>query len=370
MIGSLFSAVHRKIFVSSCGKSCSKVYISMERRQILQEPVTHMKINGTITVNQLVQEFENSGSFGAGRVAAACNIYERMLRDEKCTVFLALAGAVVPAGLRTLIADLVRENMFDVIVTTGANMVHDSIEALGTHHYKGSSLADDDVLYKNHIYRIYDVYAPEEGFVKLDHKLVEIYDEIADENQGRTLSSSMFARELGKRLDDSDSILTAAYETSTPIFMPAVRDSEFGYAYYLHATRRAFKNTLVVDAFKDVPEITDICKNSPRNGMVVIGGGVPRNTVQSAALASKKGIDYAVVITMDRQETGGLSGSTLEETVSWGKLKSKADKIMVTGDAMIVFPLIVAAVVERLGRGFKRPPIFKDQIYKQLEQRA
>ncbi len=342
----------------------------MERRQILQEPVRHMKINGTITVNQLVREFENSGSFGAGRVAAACDIYERMLRDEKCTVFLALAGAVVPAGLRTLIGDLVRENLFDVIVTTGANIVHDSIEALGTPHYKGSNLADDKELYKNHIYRIYDVYAPEEGFVKLDYKLVEMYDEIADEYQGRTLSSSKFSWELGKRLDDSNSILRAAYETSTPIFMPAVRDSEFGYAYYLHASRRAFKNTIVVDAFKDVPEITGICKSSARNGMVVIGGGVPRNTVQSAALASKTGIDYAVVITMDRQETGGLSGSTLEETVSWGKLKSKADKIMVTGDAMIIFPLMAAAVIERLGKDFKRPSILKDQIRKHLKERT
>lgn len=113
---------------------------------------------------------------------------------------------------------------------------------------------------------------------------------------------------------------------------------------------------LKVDAFKDVLEITEICKRSPKIGMIVIGGGVPRNTVQSAALASKKGLDYAVVITMDRAETGGLSGSTLAETVSWGKVKEKADKIMVIGDAMIIFPLIVASVIERLGEKFERTP--------------
>jgi len=326
----------------------------MQRREILREPVQSIRIKGKLTVDQLVQQFHNSGSFGAGRVATACDIFERMVRENDCTVFLALAGAMVPAGMRSLVADLLRENLIDVLVTTGANMVHDALEALGGHHYKGHWAADDYMLYKNHTYRIYDVFVPEEDFIRLDMELVKIYDEITDENKGKTLSSRDFAWELGKRLKDPNSILRAAYETKAPIFIPAVRDSEFGYIYNLHASRRQFKNTLVVDAFKDVPQIISICRGSSKNGMIVIGGGVPRNTIQSAALATKSGIDYAVVITMDRAETGGLSGSTLEETVSWGKLKGQADKTMVIGDAMIVFPLMVASVKERLGKDFKR----------------
>jgi deoxyhypusine synthase len=326
----------------------------MQRKEILHEPVKHIRIKGKLTVDQLVQQFQNSGSFGAGRVAAACDIYERMVREDDCTVFLALAGAMVPAGLRQLVSDLLRENLIDVLVTTGANMVHDAIEALGGHHYKGHWAVDDYLLYKNHTYRIYDVFVPEEDFIRLDMELVRIYDQIASENKGKTLSSRDFAWELGKRLKDPDSILRAAYEAKAPIFIPAVRDSEFGYIYNLHASRRQFKNAIVVDAFKDVPEIISICRGSSRNGMIVIGGGVPRNTIQSAALATKSGIDYAVVITMDRAETGGLSGSTLEETVSWGKLKGQADKTMVIGDAMIVFPIMVASVKERLGKDFER----------------
>jgi deoxyhypusine synthase len=256
--------------------------------------------------------------------------------------------------MRSLIADLIRERLIDVVVSTGANMVHDAIEALGGNHYKGHWLMNDHVLYKYHVYRIYDVLVPEEDFIKLDCGLVEIYDQIASESKEKALSSSMFARELGKRLNDPNSILHAAYETNTPVFLPAVRDSEFGYAYYLHASRRNFQNTLVIDAFKDVPEIISICRRSAKNGMIVIGGGVPRNTVQSAALATKSGLDYAVVITLDRPETGGLSGSTLEETVSWGKLKGTADHVMVIGDAMIVFPMMVASVMERIGKNFKR----------------
>jgi deoxyhypusine synthase len=340
----------------------------MRRKDILREPVKHIRINGKLTVNQLVEQFKNSGSFGAGRLSTACDIYERMVRDGECTVFLALAGAVVPAGMRSLVADLLRENLVDVVVTTGANMVHDAIEALGGHHYKGHWCVDDYMLYKNHTYRIYDIFVPEEDFIKLDCKLVEMYDQIASEHNGKSMSSRDFAWELGKRLNDPNSILRAAYEAKAPIFIPAVRDSEFGYIYYLHASRRAFKNTLLVDAFKDVPEIINVCKSSSRNGMIVIGGGVPRNTIQSAALATKSGIDYAVVITMDRPETGGLSGSTLEETVSWGKLKGEADKVMVVGDAMIVFPVMVASVIERLGKDFRRVPSLKDKVFNVMEE--
>ena len=331
----------------------------MKREDYLQNPVKHIKIGGTLTVNQLVQQFQGSGSFGAGRLARACNIYERMLRDKDCTVFLSLSGAVVPAGMRAVVADLIRARLVDVVVCTGASMVHDAIEALNGHHYKGSWTADDRELFKYHIFRIYDVFVAEEAYVKLDYQLAEMYREIAADKRGENLSSNEFTWELGKRLKDPNSILRAAYEENVPIFIPAVRDSEFGYIHLLHASQQNQKNVLKVDAFKDVPLLCQICERSPKNGMIVIGGGVPRNTVQSAAIAAKKGMDYAVVITMDRPETGGLSGSTLRETVSWGKVKGEADKIMVIGDALVMFPLIVASVVERLGSDFKRTPYLK-----------
>jgi deoxyhypusine synthase len=331
----------------------------INRKDYLQNPVKHIKINGTLTVDQLMQQFKNSGSFGAGRLAVACDVYEKMVRDKECTVFLALSGAVVPAGMRTLVTDLIRARLVDVVVSTGASMVHDAIEALGGHHYKGSWIVDDHELYKHHVFRIYDVFVPEEDYVRLDYEFAEMYREIAAEKKGESLSSNEFARELGKRLRDPDSILRAAYEEEVPIFIPAVRDSEFGFIHWLHASQRNQENILQVDAFKDVPLICEICGKSPKNGMIVIGGGVPRNTVQSAAIAAKKGMDYAIVITMDRPEAGGLSGSTLKETISWGKVKSDADKVMVIGDALIIFPIIVASVVERLEKGFTRAPYLK-----------
>ena len=326
----------------------------MERKDYLKEPVKHIKISGALTVDQLMVQFKNSGSFGAGRLATASDIYEKMLKDEDCTVFLALSGAVVPAGMRTLVVDLIRNHLVDVIVSTGACMVHDAIEAVGGHHYKGGCIVDDAELYRYHLFRIYDIFVPEEAYVKLDFELSEMYTDIAKKRKGEPLASNEFTYEIGKRLTDKNSILRAAYEENVPIFLPSARDSEFGFIHWLHASQQDQKNVLQLDAFKDVPTICGICTRSPKNGMIVIGGGVPRNTVQSAALASKKGLDYGIVITLDRPETGGLSGSTLEETVSWGKMKGEADQVMVIGEALMVFPFLVASVRERLGRDFKR----------------
>jgi len=326
----------------------------MKREDFLNTPVTHMVLQPEMTVNQLIQQFDNSGSFGAGRLASACDVFERMVRDKECTVFLALAGAMVPAGLRLTIADLIRKRLIDALVSTGANMVHDLIEALGGHHYKGHWFVDDYTLYKYHIYRIYDVFVPEEDFVKADKTLIEMFDQIAAKSNADTLSTNELMREVGKRLKDQNSIVRSGYESNVPIFLPAMRDSEFAYIHRVHTIRNKKGKALTVNAFQEVPEILKIMEQSKRLGAVILGGGVPRNSVQHAALMTGKGLDYVVIITTDRPEPGGLSGSTIEETISWGKVKRKADKTMVISDALIAFPLIVAAVLERLGKDFQR----------------
>jgi len=326
----------------------------MKRKDFLNTPVVHIQIKPDMTVNQLIQQFKNSGSFGAGRLATACDVFENMVRDEKCTVFLALAGAMVPAGLRATIADLIRKRLIDALVSTGANMVHDLVEALGGHHYQGHWLIDDYQLYKYHIYRIYDVFVPEEDFVKADEALVKMFDEIATKKEGKTLSTNEIMWEVGRRLKDPKSIVRSAYEAKVPIFLPAMRDSEFAYIHRVHSVRSKEGKALTISAFLEVPEMLRIMEQSERLGVVILGGGVPRNSVQHAALMTGKGLDYVVIITTDRPEPGGLSGSTIEETISWGKTKRKADKTMVISDSLIAFPLMVAAVFERLGKDFHR----------------
>jgi len=326
----------------------------MDRTDFLGTPVVHMQLEPDMTVNQLIEQFKNSGSFGAGRLASACDAYEKMARDEKCTIFLALAGAMVPAGLRRTIADLMKKRLIDALVSTGANMVHDLIEATGGHHYIGHWFVDDYLLYKYHIYRIYDVFVPEEDFVKADEVLVKMFDEIASRTEGKPLSTNELMWEIGKRLEDNNSIVRSAYLSKVPIFLPAMRDSEFAYIHRVHQKRSKPQRALMVDAFREVPELLEITSNSERLGMICLGGGVPRNSVQHAALMTGKGLDYSIVITTDRPEPGGLSGSTIEETISWGKVKHKANKVMVISDALIAFPLMTAAVLERLGKSFHR----------------
>jgi len=326
----------------------------MKREDFLNTPVGHMEIKPCMTVNQLMQQFDNAGSFGAGRLASACDIFERMIRDEECTIFLAVAGAMVPAGLRTTIADLIRRRLIDVLVSTGANMVHDLIEAVGGRHYKGHWFVDDYLLYKYHIYRIYDVFVPEEDFVKADETLIKMFDQIASRKSEKNFSTNGIMREIGMRLKDPMSIVRSAYESNVPIFLPAMRDSEFAYIHRVHTVRSKKGDALTIGAFQEVPDMLKIMEQSERIGMVVLGGGVPRNSVQHAALMTGKGLDYVVIITTDRPEPGGLSGSTIEETISWGKTKRKADKAMVISDALIAFPLMVASVLERLGKDFLR----------------
>jgi deoxyhypusine synthase len=171
----------------------------MDRNDYLREPVIHIEIKGALTVNQLMQQFSSSGSFGAGRLAAACDTYERMIKDPECTIFLGLSGAVIPAGMRTLVADLIRHHLVDVIVSTGACMVHDAIEAIGGHHYKGGWAVDDKELYKYHLFRIYDIFVPEEDYVKLDYKFSDMYTDIAKERKGGSLGSDEFTYEIGTK---------------------------------------------------------------------------------------------------------------------------------------------------------------------------
>ncbi|UCG36243.1 MAG: deoxyhypusine synthase family protein [Candidatus Bathyarchaeota archaeon] len=326
----------------------------MKREDLFEDSVVHMKVRSKMTVNELIAEFGKSGSFGAGRVAEACDIYERMVRDEECTILLSLAGAVVPAGLRSILADLIRKRFVDVVVTTGANVIHDLLEAFGGHHYKGHWRTDDWLLYKYHTYRIYDIFVPEEDFIKEDSNLVKMFDQIAEEKKDYEFSSNELMTEIGKRIDDSNSIVRSAYDAKVPIFVPAIRDSEFSYIHLVHMQRRPPKPVLKVNAFKETLELVEILKKSSRIGMVVLGGGVPRNTIQHSAAISRKGIDYAILITMDRPETGGLSGSTLSEATSWGKIKPRASKATIVGDVMVVFPLMAASILERFGDKFAR----------------
>ncbi len=299
----------------------------------LKRPIKHAKIEHNMTVSELVEAFSGC-AFGAGRLFEAVDIYREMVNDAECTKFFGLAGAMVPAGMRQVVSDMIRDREIDLLVTTGANLVHDIIESMGLHHYKGTDAADDVQLKHDAVNRIYDVFLPEHHFTDFEEKLQSIFKEIPEK-----LSITELLSHIGSKLDDDNSILKSAYDMGVPVYCPAIQDSIIGLQAWLYKQTKP----LNVDVFADMRELIDRCYEAKHAGVLIVGGGVPKNFILQSMLVTPKSFDYAIQLTMDRPETGGLSGATLDEARSWGKIGEKARSVTVYSDATITLPIIVAA---------------------------
>lgn len=317
--------------------------------------VKGVEIGAHTSVDELVTGLRGC-AFGAGRLAKAVDVYEAMLNEET-TKFMGVSGALVPAGMRSVLSGLVRDRYVDVVVTTGANLVHDIIEALGEHHYLGGDVdrttgeAVDDVrLREQGIDRIYDVVVHDEAFARLEEFLRGVFEQL----EPRRYSIRELLTAIGRELSDRNSILRNAVDNDIPVFCPALADSMIG----LHAWLYKQAGSLEVDAFDDMKELIDLVSESKRAGAIILGGGVPKNFIfQSALIAPRaegqEGLDYAIQITTSTPEDGSLSGATLDEAKSWGKIGETARTVTLYCDATIAFPILVAAVRERMERRHK-----------------
>lgn len=298
--------------------------------------VNQLKIEPGMSVNDLVKGMSHCG-FGARRLSEAALIYEKMLSGD-FTKFLTISGAMVPAGMREIVSSQIRRGHVDVLVITGANLVHDIIESFGC-HCLGSPDSDDAALREEGKSRIYDVFLRDEDFAAFEELMQRIMPET-----DKVLSGRELMRILGSQIDDERSILRSAYDMNVPVFCPALPDSMIGLQAWMHSQTKK----LTVDAFADIKEIVDICYACQRSGILIVGGGVPKNFALQSMLLTPNSFDLAIQLTTDTPENGGLSGATLSEAVSWGKISEKARYVTVYGDATITLPLLVAAAVERL----------------------
>lgn len=291
--------------------------------------------------SELLSAMAKTG-FQGRKLGEAFEIWLEMLKEENITILMGLSGAMVPAGMRKIIAWLIRNRYIDVLVSTGANLFHDIHEAMGFRHYIGSEHVSDEELLERGIDRIHDVFAFEHEFNEIDFRLAEIFSELEGVMSSRQLIEEI-ARRIGAK--DKNSIVVSAYEAGVPVFCPAIADSSIGIAAAL-AERR-----VVVDTMKDVEELTDIVVNSEKTGVIYIGGGVPKNFIQQTEVVARlKGYDvsgheYAIQITTDIPQFGGLSGCTFEEGVSWGKISSRAKKVQVICDATIALPILAHGLI-------------------------
>jgi len=312
-----------------------------------------------MTVADMLGQMKGT-AFQARSLGNAASVWSNMLSDEGTTIFLGLAGAMIPAGMRRLMCTLLGKKMVDVVVSTGANLYHDIHESLGGSHWQGDFIADDRALGRKMIDRIYDVFASEEAFEQTDAIIAEASAAIGT----CRLTTRQYVSRLGKSLlprFKREGLVGTAAKAGIPVFCPAIADSSLGMSLLL--ARERYGGCPQIDVVADIDEITRIVRQSESTGVIYIGGGTPKNYIQQTQVMAKLlgddkgGHKYAVQVTTDSPQWGGLSGCTLEESISWGKVSPRARMATVHADATIALPLLVATVSDsssQVLRGRKR----------------
>ena len=315
------------------------------KKDFLKKEVEHIDIT-SFDARKIISSMEKM-SFVSRETANAANIFNDMIRDKNCTIFLTLAGSTSAAGCMHIYRDMIKYNMVDAIVATGASIIDmDFFESLGFKHYQGSQFQDDKELRKNYIDRIYDTYIDEDELQMCDKTI----EEIADSLEARSYTSREFIHEIGKYLKSNakkkNSLIETAYDNEVPIFCPAFTDSSAGFGLVMHQERNPKKH-LTIDSIREFRELTEIKIRSKDSGLFMIGGGVPKNFIQDTVICAEllgKEVamhKYAIQITVADSRDGACSSSTLKEASSWGKVDVTKEQ-MVFAEATSVLPLIAS----------------------------
>ena len=324
--------------------------IGHNKKSLLNSPVEHIDIK-SFDARKIIEGMGKM-SFTSRDTARAAAIYNEMLADKDCSIFLTLAGSTSAGGCMDLYADLVKHNMIDAIVATGASIIDmDFFEALGFKHYQGSQFEDDTNLRKNYIDRIYDTYIDEEELQACDQKICDV----ANSLKPKAYTSREFIKELGKFLKTNSkkkgSLIETAYDNNVPIFCPAFTDSSAGFGLVMHQEQNPDKH-ITIDSIREFRELTEIKLQSKQSGLLMIGGGVPKNFIQDTVVCAEllgKKVDmhkYAIQITVADTRDGACSSSTLKEASSWGKVDITKEQ-MVFAEATSVLPLIASDAYHR-----------------------
>ncbi|MFX0060219.1 MAG: deoxyhypusine synthase family protein [Candidatus Heimdallarchaeota archaeon] len=302
-------------------------------------------------IDDLLNSLRDCG-FQGRNLGRALDILYKMVTDKDILTVLTLSGAMVPAGMGEIICTLIDHKLIDVIVSTGANIIHDLVDSVAdVGHYIGSSNVDDDELFNLRINRIYDTFLPEDNYKLAENKLLEIIHKLFDSKEIEIIPSE-FLYKVGKNINNR-SILSAASINDIPVFVPAFTDSEFALNLIKYSVREGYK--FKFDIFGDVLKFAEIIKNSEEYGTFIIGGGVPRNWAQQVFPLLDQienietlGYNYSVRIHTAVEYDGGLSGCTVSESKSWGKYSLESKYVSVWCDATIALPILTVGLLERL----------------------
>lgn len=302
--------------------------------------VNQINVNNSMKIIDLMNEFDQSGVLGAGRVARACNVLADMIQDDDMSVFMSLGGPLIPGGMRSIVTKMINEGHVDLIISSGANITHDLVEAFGGSHYRHEG-KDDEELNEEGIGRIADINVGSDDFTFFETEIIKIYEEISSKKP--VISIQELLHEVGLLVDDENSFVAAAARNNIPIFAPGLIDSMMGLQLWIFSQDHDF----VVDAVADMHYLSDIVFESEKVGAVLLGGGLTKHYTLASNVI-KGGLDAAIQITMDRPEAGSLGGAPLEEAKSWAKAKCGSNLASVVGDVTVIFPLIYAAALDKI----------------------
>jgi deoxyhypusine synthase len=295
-------------------------------------------IKPNMTVIELLSSMKDGG-FTCRKVANATDLMTEMIKDKDCTIFLGLAGALIPGGMRNIIRTMIEKDIVNCLVTTGANLSHDLLETSGGTHYHGSETLDDIKLKEKEMSRIFSTLIPYESFTKFEKMAQEVLNSIPTNK----MSTRQFLYEIGRYINDPKSIVRTAFLKKVPIFSPSFADSMLGVQSWLFSQ----STPLFIDVLKDHSEFSQIIYESKRMGALFLGGGVPKHFIMNGSQLHD-GLSYAIQITMDRPEHGGVSGASVKEALSWGKVTTEAKWIDIIGDVTLVLPLMISGVLSQL----------------------
>lgn len=302
--------------------------------------VNQINVTKDMKVIDLLNQFEASNVLGAGRVGRACNILTEMIQDEEMKVFMSLGGPLIPGGMRNIVTKMIKEGHVDLIVSSGANITHDLLEAFGGSHYRHEG-KDDEELNEEGIGRIADINVGSDDFTVFESEITKIFEEISSKKS--KVSIQELLHEVGLLVDDENSFVATAARNDVPIFAPGLIDSMMGLQLWIFNQDHDF----VVDAVADMHYLSDIVFEAEKVGAILLGGGLTKHYTLASNVI-KGGLDAAIQITMDRPEAGSLGGAPLEEAKSWAKARCGSSLASVVGDVTVIFPLIYAACLDKI----------------------
>ncbi len=306
-----------------------------------EKPVKDIVISKKTTLQDLPDQYYESGGFVAKKIGLAVKILEKMFSEKNSVKILSFPASIISTGTRGLIKELVKRKMFDLVITTCGTLDHD-FARIYRPYLHGSFETDDKELHKKGIHRLGNIFIPKQSYGEvIEQQLQPLLKQIYDSGK-KELSTYEFVWEVGNRITDKDSIIYWCTKNKIPMIIPGITDGAFGLQLMMFMQK---KKDFKIDVFRDESLLSNMLFKEIKSGALMIGGGISKHhTIWWSQFSG--GLDYAVYITTAPEWDGSLSGARIQEGISWGKVHENAKFVTIEGDATVILPLILGKFLD------------------------